>query len=238
MLLFATTLFLSQSNINEFNFSNLEKNPQEIKTNRVQKEKYKQKIITYLEGKEHSYRDSIKSMVPKYNEDFLPQADSLHEDQLKVINLMLKNLKNKKFIEEIGGAIFNDVDDEYSAHGGVIESDLNEKLKLTFVENKLPKIKRFNDLYLPSEEINSMDYLAEFHFHAETYNQTPLSGPNPLDQILQKSKLYKKEFVHEFVITSLEKGKFNIDYFGSHKGTDGKMRVVDLGNYNYDFPSK
>ena len=188
-------------------------------------------VYETLKEKNHSYRKSRIYLETKPRDESYSQIYELTENQLKIIYLTLENLKEKEFRKEIGKIIIDDINDKYSEHGGITTLNKN-KIKFNLLKSELIRKKENDGSYLLPENINPEEYLTEFHLNASQIDETPFSGPSPQDLIVQEANLFFKEAVHEFVITSIGKGEFNIDYFGSEKNK-GKSIVVDLGNYEY-----
>lgn len=237
-LLIATTLLLSPLKINDIKVENRQESQKKDinqMTNFLKEEKncYKKLILDNLKNKKHSYRKNDQCPETEYYENILPQINLLQTDQLKVIHIMLENLKYRKFKSNIGDIITRDVGDLYVEYGGIIKMNSDKNLKLIELESDLARLKEYNESYILPKKVDSIDYFAEFHLHATTYNETPFSGPSSSDIIIQEAKANRKHQVHEFVITSLKKGKFNIDYYGTDRRINKKSKVIDLGNYYY-----
>jgi hypothetical protein len=201
----------------------------------------KEKIIKILKAKEHTYRTIFDDLVTSINEDY-SQISELSKYQNKIIYLMLINLKDTAFVNKIGQIIKEDVENIYSESGGIIRFTKDGKIYLRCSKSdaEYQHDEIYNDSYYLSQKEDSLPKIGYFHLHATTYNETPYAGPGSSD-IIHASLLYKCNMVNEFVITSLEKGKFNIDYYGIDKreGIVGLLyknddvKVIDLGNYYY-----
>jgi hypothetical protein len=209
----------------------------------------KEKIIKILKRKEHTHRVSNDSIY-SINEDY-SQISELSLYQNKVIYLMLINLKDTTFLNRIGQIIKEDVEDIYSEIGGIIKFTKSGKIYLKCFKSDMESEHNedYNDTYYFPQKEDSFPKIAYFHMHAAIYNETPYAGPSSWD-IMHALYPYKLNMVNEFVITSLEKGKFNVDYYGTdiragehvnniidgllYKGNDIKqVNVIDLGNYYY-----
>jgi hypothetical protein len=72
--------------------------------------------------------------------------------------------------------------------------------------------------------------------HAEDYNDSIFAGASEKDIFSVESnyKFNVSNWINEFIITSLRKGEFNVDYIGLDLNKDDKVRAIDLGNYSYD----
>jgi hypothetical protein len=202
----------------------------------------KEKIIKILKVKEHTYRtvfdDSINSL---YNEDY-SQVSELSKYQNKIIYLMLIRLKDTVFLNRIGKIIKEDVEDKYSEIGGIIRFNKSGKIYLRCSKSTLDCLQDEdnNDSYYISKNENALPKVGYFHLHAPTYNEAVYAGPGAMD-IMSASFSNEYNMINEFIITSLKKGEFNIDYFGMdirageygllYEGDD--VKVIDLGNYIY-----
>lgn len=202
----------------------------------------KEKIIKILKVKEHTYRtvfdDSINSL---YSEDY-SQVSELSKYQNKIIYLMLIRLKDTAFLNRIGKIIKEDIEDKYSEIGGIIRFNKSSKIYLRCSKSTLDYLQDEdnNDSYYISKNENTLPKVGYFHLHAPTYNEAAYAGPGAMD-IMAASFSYEYNMINEFVITSLKKGEFNIDYFGMdiragefgllYEG--GDVKIIDLGNYNY-----
>lgn len=155
---------------------------------------------------------------------------------------MLIRLKDTAFVNVMGQTIKEDVEDITSEHGGIIRFNKDGKifLRCSKSNSDFQEGEDNNNLYYLSQKEDSLSKIGYFHFHAATYNETPYAAPGALD-MMHASYPNKCNMVNEFVITSLRKGKFNIDYYGMdiragevgllYEGED--VKVIDLGNYNY-----
>jgi hypothetical protein len=191
----------------------------------------KSKIIKDLKVRTHTY--GIDSLFFK---EYYSQINELSLNQNKVIYLMLTSLRDSSFVNKIGRIIEEDIKNKYSESGGVVNFVEKNKINLKPVESELSKLRdeRNNIEYqLPSEDYLSKK-IAHFHMHASEYDET-LSAGLGIKEILTLAKssiLFGR--INEFIITSLKKGEFNIDYVGVDPEKDKKIRIIDLGNYFYD----
>ncbi|MCX6750722.1 MAG: hypothetical protein NTZ83_04650 [Candidatus Pacearchaeota archaeon] len=191
----------------------------------------KSKIIKDLKVRTHTY--GIDSLFFK---EHYSQINELSLNQNKVIYLMLTSLRDSSFVNKIGRIIEGDIKNKYSESGGVVNFVEKNKINLKPVESELSKLRdeRNNIEYqLPSEDYLSKK-IAHFHMHASEYDET-LSAGLGIKEILtlaRSSILFGR--INEFIITSLKKGEFNVDYVGVDPEKDKKIRIIDLGNYFYD----
>lgn len=148
---------------------------------------------------------------------------------------MLKSLKNPEFVNEIFKIIDEDVKDRYSEHGGIILIHKNLSLELKVIQDKYAKNKDEinNSSYELQDWADAIPHMAEFHLHAMSYNEERFAGPGKLDLIGPNNLIDVIGKANEFVITSLSKDEFNIDYFGGEKLISEKAKIIDLGNYKY-----
>lgn len=199
-----------------------------------------EKIIKTLRGKTHSYRtkniekDSISS-IPLFNEHY-SQIKELSANQNKIIYLMLTSLKDSSFTNRIGNMIEEDIKNKYSENGGIINFKAKEKINMRYSKSDLDylKDKKNDGNYSISEKEDSLPKIAYFHLHATSYDETPFAGPSTTDVIILEANLIDFNLINEFIITSLKKGEFNIDYLGVDIIKSKKSKIIDLGNYSYD----
>jgi|GEM_PF-5643464 len=191
-------------------------------------------IFTELKHKQHTPRIEKNYQDTTLTEHF-SQVYDLSLSQSQRIYLMLKSLKNKDFLNRIGKIIEEDIKDKYSEHGGIITINPNLSLELRTIqsEDAKDKIEENNSFYnLPDLE-NFTPRVAKFHLHAMSYDEFKFAGPGSQDIIITNAEREIIGKTNEFIITSLEKGRFNIDYFGGDKLIHKQVRVIDLGNYEY-----
>ncbi len=176
---------------------------------------------------EHSYvQDTLGN-------DIFYRTDELNLEQLQRIYLMMNSLKEKSFRQEIGQKIKDDVEDQFAEHGGLVFHNKG-KIYLKSIESCLIKDTAYNTSYCFPTEAHFIANLGKFHIHAEDYTEQEYAHPSNIDLTISyyASKMFNES--NEFVITSLEKGKFNIDYYGGNMLTGPLTKVFDLGNYYYD----
>jgi hypothetical protein len=201
----------------------------------------KERIINIIKTKEYTYRTTYGDSIRPHNESYSQVLDlSIHQN--KIIYLMLISLKDTMFLNRIGEIIKEDVNDIYSESGGIIKFEKNRKIYLKNIKStaEFKHDEIFNNTYYLPEKEDSVSKIAYFHLHATTYNETPYAGPSSLD-LMHASFLHHSNMTNEFLITSLKKGKFNIDYYGMdiragetgllYEGDD--IKIIDLGNYCY-----
>lgn len=194
-------------------------------------ESLKNYLINKLKEKQHTPRTNN----PPSSEDY-SQINDLSINQNKTIYLMLNALKDSSFCNEIGKIIQEDIKNKYSEIGGIITFKEKNKIKLKPIESELSKLKdEENDgqYLLPSDEHFSKK-IAYFHLHSSKYDEKEFAGPSTTDLFILEAQATFSNLTNEFIITSLEKGKFNVDYAGVDRKKDKNARAIDLGNYLYD----
>lgn len=194
----------------------------------MQDSEYLMKNIEFsLKNLEHTY------VVKDTNNTIFYKISELNLGQLQRIYLMIKSLKEPSFVQEIGREIEKDVNNKFAEHGGLILFN-KKRVYLKSIESCLIKDTIYNGFYGPSEESFSIPNLGSFHIHAEEYNEKDYAHPSSRDLIISYFSTHLANETHDFVITSLEKGKFNVDYYGGHKINNPITKILDLGNYTYD----
>jgi hypothetical protein len=190
-----------------------------------------EKINTMLSSVKHNHRKIALST---------PEVDSLGDisvsQKLRVYH-MLKALRDTSFCNTIGEIISKDVADKYAEHGGIVNFSKNNKLQLKNVPSVLTRNEENAEKYSLNMEDITSPYVAIYHLHATTYNESEFAGPSSLDILSPGGMLDAVGEAHEFVITSLSKGKFNIDYYGGDTSIDKNLKIIDLGTYTYSLPS-
>jgi hypothetical protein len=172
-------------------------------------------------------------VVKDTNNTIFYNVSELNLGQLQRIYLMINSLKESSFVQEIGKEIKRDVENKFAEHGGLTLFN-KKRIYLKSIESCLIKDTIYNGFYGPSEESFSIPNLGSFHIHAEEYNEKDYAHPSSRDLIISYFSTHLANETHDFVITSLEKGKFNVDYYGGHKTDNPITKVLDLGNYTYD----
>jgi hypothetical protein len=193
-----------------------------------------QTIFTELKHKQHTPRIEKNYQNTALTEHF-SQIYDLSLSQSQRIYLMLKSLKNQDFLNRIGKIIEEDVQDKYSEHGGIITINPNLGLELRVIqsEDAKEKIEENNSFYNLSDWENFTKNISKFHLHAMSYDESKFAGPGSQDLIIADTERDIVGKTNEFIITSLKKGKFNIDYVGGDKLINKQVKVIDLGNYEY-----
>lgn len=193
-----------------------------------------QAIVNYIKHKTPTIRVEKNDKNTVLTEDF-SQVYDLSLSQNQIIYLMLKSLKNQNFINKIGQIIEEDVKDKYAEHGGIIQVSKNLELELKTIpsEDTKDKLEENNSFYNLPDWAENISQIAKFHLHAMNYDESKFAGPGEQDLIGTNSLLDITGKTNEFIITSLKKGKFNIDYFGGDKLIHKKVKIIDLGNYEY-----
>ena len=160
-------------------------------------------------------------------------APKMTMGQLRIY-FMLNALKNVSFCDTIGKFISEDASDIYAEHGGLVNFDNNNALRLENRTNVLPKIPENNNKYYIVEEDIDSPFISIYHLHASTFDDSKFAGPSPSDLHRPIHATIALGEAHEFVITSLSKGRFNVDYFGSDSTLYTGIILVDLGCYKYN----
>jgi len=218
------------SNIERTNNEYLHRNFKKINFFK-EEESLKYVIINFLNEKDHSPR--LKNAM--CSEDYY-QINELSLKQNKVIYLMLKSLEDSSFSNQIGRIIKEDVEDKYSEHGGIITFKEEGNINLVCLESELAE---------QNDKANDNQYaiplgafftrkIADFHLHAGQYDETPFTGPSEGDIFCVEEISEVFGLTNEFIITSIKKGKFNIDYLGIDTAKSSCAKTIDLGNYSYD----
>ncbi len=194
-------------------------------------ESLKKYLINRLKEKQHTPRTNNSPASEEYS-----QINELSITQNKIVYLMLNSLKDSSFCNEIGKIIEEDIKNKYSEIGGIVTFKEKNKINLKCIESELSKFKEEeNDgqYLLPSDEHFSKK-IAYFHLHSSKHNEKEFAGPSTTDLFILEAHSTFSILTSEFIITSLEKGMFNVDYTGVDKRKDKKAKVIDLGNYFYD----
>jgi hypothetical protein len=201
---------------------------------------YTSRLDKFLIEWTNSMLDTVEH-ASRNKDAYLPE--SIHLDnhfsvgQQARIYFMLDALKDSAFCNSVGNIISMDVNDKYAEHGGIVDFNKKNKLQLRTVKSSLGRTIENDGMYDIDEGSIKTPFIAIYHLHAGVYTETDFAGPSSLDMIGPEIELKNIGQVHEFVITSLEKGKFNIDYYGGDSSYGGLM-VVDLGNYSYNISDK
>jgi hypothetical protein len=185
------------------------------------------KLNFFLKNSEHTYVKKDTDNTIFYD------VSELSLNQLQRVYLIIKSLEDSSFIQEIGKEIEEDVKDKYAEHGGIILFD-KKRVHLKSIESCLVKDTIYNGFYGPSEESFFTSNLGSFHIHAEDYTEIDYAHPSSRDLITSYFSTHITNEAHDFLITSLRKGTFNLDYYGGHKAENPITKILDLGNYNYD----
>lgn len=194
----------------------------------------KDSITNILRNNEHTYRKDNP-----INEDY-SQIKELSLRQTKVLYLMLNSLKDSALINKIGKIIYDDIKDNFSEKGGIVNFKEKEKIDLECIESEGRKeCEMNNDLsgnnnYSISSKAYKSKKIGYFHLHAGQYNEEKFAGPSSKDIDITELSYGVTNWINEFIITSIEKGKFNIDYLGVDFKKDKQSKTIDIGNYSYD----
>ncbi|MFH1503573.1 MAG: hypothetical protein ABIE36_02865 [Candidatus Diapherotrites archaeon] len=187
----------------------------------------KNKIAQSMKLSKHSYGKEKKN-----NEDFYDIND-LSLKQLQRIFLVLESLKNPSSLQEIGKIIKDDVADKYAEHGGIILSQ-KDKIYFKTLESWIKRDTMYNEMYGFQDKDSIPPNLGSFHLHASVYDEEKHANPSSRDIIISFYTVDVYKEAHEFLITSLKKGSFNVDYYGGDKTKGPLSKILDLGNYSYD----
>lgn len=192
--------------------------------------------VTYLRKKiefsskslNHTSATKSPTKIPNY------EISELSLSQLQRIYLVYRYLNDSSSRREIGRIVEKDVNDTYAEHGGIILFNKN-KIKFKVFESDAEKSAVNNRIYCPPEEAFITPKIGDFHLHAESYDEGASASPsgNP-DITLSYLTVDAKNEDHEFLITPIRKGKFNIDYYGGDKQKNVIIKIFDLGNFSYD----
>ncbi|HPD81516.1 MAG TPA: hypothetical protein PK357_00255 [Candidatus Pacearchaeota archaeon] len=191
-------------------------------------------IISTLKKRDHTYRKD-NPVNEHYN-----QINNLSLKQKKAIYLMLDALKDSSFVNNIRNIIQEDLIDNYSEKGGIVEFKENNKINLRSIESagneekKAAKDTSNNEGYSVSLEAYCSKKIGYFHLHSSKYNESKFAGPSSTDEYVIEESLKISNLINEFIITSLKKGEFNMDYIGVDISKSKKAITIDLGNYIYD----
>lgn len=188
----------------------------------------RQKIESSYNSLSHAYAKKSPTKIPNYN------VSELSLNQLQRIYLMYQYLKDSSSRKEIGNIIKSDVKDAYAEHGGIILIN-KSKIKFKTLESDAERSVANNRIYSPPKEAFNTPKIGDFHLHAESYNEGASASPsgNP-DITLSYLTVDAKNEDHEFLITPISKGKFNMDYYGGDKQKNIIIKIFDLGNFSYD----
>jgi hypothetical protein len=197
---------------------------------------YSSRIYPLLTDKINSLLDTLESANRK--EEWLPPEYTHMDEDWSLgsklrIYLMLDALKDRSFCNTIGEMISKDVYDKYAEHGGTINFDENYNLRFKNIKSIADRTEKQNETYQFDEESLVKPFIALYHLHATKFDDSDFAGPSSWDTLLPFEIILARGGAHEFVITSLSKGKFNIDYYGGdhHSG----LKVLDLGVYTYNY---
>jgi hypothetical protein len=203
-----------------------------------------EQILLYLSRFDQFSKDKINSMLdtvkPAYRKNksdvplFHTLDDTFSLGQRLRIYFMLDALKDTSFRNNIGAMIIDDVMDRYAEHGGVVTFDKKNNIKFIKINSSLPRTRHNNDYYYYDMDSIKIPFIAPYHLHASTFEESDFADPSSLDLLSPEFELRRVGETHGFVITSLKKGKFNVDYYGGDKAFGG-VKIVDLGVYNYTF---
>lgn len=188
----------------------------------------KDSIIGLLKDITHTYREDNP-----VNEHY-SQINKLSLRQNKVIYLIMGALTDSSFVNGIGKIINEDIKNIYSEIGGIVDFREKNKINLRRLESGASKDPSNDEYYSISLEAYLSKKIGYFHQHANEYDERKFAGPSSADIDLIELSFAISNLINEFIITSLKKGEFNMDYAGVDFRKDKKARTIDLGNYFYD----
>ena len=194
----------------------------------LENEEYlREEINRFIHISKHTYTKKDTNNTIFYD------TSELNLSQLQRIYLMYKSLENHYFTQKIGKIIEEDIRDPFAEHGGIIIFDKKE-ISFRTLESYLEKDTSNNKFYGTPDEAITNPSLAYFHLHATSYDESKFAHPSNGDLIISYYHTHLFNETHDFLITPLKKGKFNIDYYGGHKTENPITKILDLGNYIYD----
>jgi hypothetical protein len=178
-----------------------------------------EKIRTELAKQSHASRKPEDPGAADDRDQSLDaKGKNLTRCDLFAILLLLNNLNDPALIAELHRQGLADLSDTTTEHGGL----------LLLAQNKLeprpyPTASADNDFdYVTPETLtrDTVNGLAQYHFHFQQIHNTDRAGPGPGDLDYAKSAR-----TNAVVITSIDTRKINIDYYTPNGA------VVDLGTY-------
>lgn len=209
---------------NEYFLNNLKGKPN------LQNEEYLRKEINkFLESSKHVYARKDTTKLPIYN------VSELNISQLQRIYIMYEYLKDSSSLQEIGKIIEEDVLDMYAEHGGIIIFN-KKKIYFKTLESYVKRDTSNNKLYGVPDEAADIPNIGYFHLHATSNNEEGSANPSDRDVIIAYFTTHANNESHDFLITPINRGTFNIDYYGGNKEINPVIKVLDLGNYTYNIP--
>jgi hypothetical protein len=196
----------------------------------LQNEEYLRKEINKsFNSLRHTYSKNDTTKLPIYN------VSELNLSQLQRIYLMYKHLRDSSFLQDIGKIIEDDVLDVYAEHGGIVVFN-KKKIYFKTLESYVKRDTSNNMLYGAPEEAYVLPNLGHFHLHATDNNEDGYADPSDRDIIISYFTTHVNNESHDFLITPINRGTFNIDYYGGNKEINPVIKVFDLGNYTYNTP--
>jgi len=160
------------------------------------------------------------------------------------IYLMLEALEDPEFVSEIQKMIFDDLNDPYSEHGGIVVLDPVEGIKFVRYDGKyaVKKDPRNNSRYFLPREAMGVPHIFQYHIHAD--GTICMNGIGPSlslndrgvmqgDVIEVLHRISRDYDAHDIVIEQMEGGRFNMDYYGGNliRGIIPRFGILDLGVY-------
>lgn len=194
----------------------------------LQNEEYlKEKINKFVESSEHTYTKRDTNNISVHN------ASEFSLIQLQRIYLMYEYLKDSSSLQDMGKIIEEDVKDLYAEHGGII---LFNKKKIYFktMESYVKRKLSSNVLYGAPDETFLIPNIGYFHLHAISNNEKESASPSDRDIIISYYTTDMDNESHDFLITPINRGTFNVDYYSGYKKENPIIKFLDLGNYTYD----
>jgi len=180
-----------------------------------------------FKSSEHTYTKRYTNSISVYN------ASEFSLIQLQRIYLMYEYLKDPSSLQEMGKIIEDDVKDSYAEHGGIIIFNKN-KIHFKTMESYVKRELSSNTLYGAPDETFLIPNIGYFHLHAISNNEKESASPSDRDIIISYYTTNIDNESHDFLITPINRGTFNVDYYGGYRKENPVIKILDLGNYTYD----
>ncbi len=207
---------------NEYLLTNIKNKPH------LQNEEYLRKEINkFIKSSEHAYVKTDTNNTIFYN------VSELTLNQLQRIYLIYEHLEDSSSIQDMGKIIEKDVVDVYAEHGGIILFNKN-KIYFKTLESYVKRDTSNNVLYGAPDETYLIPNIGYFHLHATSHNEKESANPSDRDLIISYFTARVCNEAHDFLITPINRGTFNVDYYGWNKEENLIIKILDLGNYNYN----
>jgi hypothetical protein len=203
----------------------------------------RQAIAERLGEVEHTYKERTGDDGFGWYET--PEVtDEMSNAGLLRVYLMLRNLRNENFIRQLGIRVEEGFRDPFSEHGGllILEKEVLKSLpvKSEFADERNPENKNH---YQMSEEAYQIPHAMRYHIHALREDCSdaawPSDGEEEGDLFSCAEEIRYQGQSHCVVLSKLFGRRFNVDYYGGintypeDQGTEPRINVLDLGNYEY-----